>query len=123
VDLQFQINRIGSSHRFETASLPLPAYPFQFDLSEIGDVSAEDIRGIVYGFRVTPDGRTDCPLMVRWWIVSQKQTDPKDPLRPRYPLTLKLRIWDPGGVEFNPKQQRASLFERNVILAKSASIL
>jgi hypothetical protein len=123
VDLRFQINRIGSSHRFEVATLPLSTYPFQFDLSDMGDVSADDIRGIVYGFRVTQDGRTDCPLMVRWWIVSQNQTDPKEPMRPLYPLTLKLRVWDSSGVEFNPEQQQAKLFERNGVLAESGSIL
>lgn len=123
VDLRFQINRIGFSHRFEAATLPLPTYPFQFDLSDMGDVCADDIQGIVYGYKITPEGRTASPLMVRWWIVRQNQPDPKDPMRPLYPLTLKLRVWDSGGVEFNPEQQQAMLFERNGILAQSASIL
>jgi len=122
VDLRFQIKRIGSSHRFEAATLPLSAYPFPFDLSDIGDVSADDIRGIVYGYRITPDGRTDSPLTVRWWIATQDQPDPKDPMRPPYPLTLKLRVWDSDGVEFNPEQQQAALFERNSILSESLTI-
>ncbi|MEW6673108.1 MAG: hypothetical protein AB1427_15495 [Thermodesulfobacteriota bacterium] len=122
VDLRFQINRIGASDRIAPGGLPLETYPFQFDLSEIGGASADDITGIVYGYRITPDGRTDSPLMVRWWIVIKDQIDLRDPAPPRYPLTLKLRVWDSAGVEFNPNEQQATLFEKNGIVAESLII-
>jgi len=123
VDLRFQICRIGGENRFATATRPLEIYPFQFDLSDLGNVSADDIKGIVYGYKIKPDGQTESPLMIRWWIAAKNRLDPKDPIPPRYPLTLKLRVWDAAGVEFNPREQQASLFERNGIPAESASIL
>jgi hypothetical protein len=112
LDMRVQTHPIGRAGNAAENSTPLylSHYPFQFDISGLGDIADEDIRGIVYGFKIGSVGRPESPLMVRWWVVKRGQLDFRDPAPTRYPLTLKLRIWDSEGVEFNPDRQLARIF-------------
>ena len=116
INMKFQVSDIGTSHNDGAASASLSTYPFQFDISDLGDISADDVRGIVNGYEITSSGRPSNPLLIRWWIVKKGQLDPNDMIPPKYPLTLKLKIRDCNGNEFNPKKQQATLLKRNRII-------
>lgn len=116
LDMQFQIASSGFLHKYEDLAATLQTYPFQFDISDLGDVSKEAVRGIIYGSRVTSGGRPEGPVMIRWWIAKKDEPDPKDSIPPQYPLTLKLRVYDPDGTEFNPAREKAMLIQRSRVL-------
>jgi len=116
IDMKFQVSDIKTSHNDGAASASLAMYPFQFGMSDLGDISADDVRGIVNGYKMTSSGRPSNPLLIRWWIVKKGQQDPADMIPPKYPLTLKLKIRDCNGNEFNPKKQQVTLLKKNRIL-------
>jgi len=115
LDMQFQIGCSGSLQKFVSA-VTLETYPFQFDISDLGDVSAEAVRGVIYGSRITSDGKPESPVMVRWWVAKKDEPDPKDSIPPQYPLTLKLRVFDSDGTEFNPARETAMIIHRSNVL-------
>ncbi len=111
VDLRIHLIRIGSSYHFEDKTLFLLRYPFQIDVTELGDIAAEDIQGIVSGYEIPLAGKPGNPLMIRWWIVKERLPESKSP----HTLTLKLRIRDSEGIEFNPRGQQALLVDKSSI--------
>ena len=112
LNMRVQIHNIESqgSVAAEDTPLQLSNYPFQFDISDLGDIAETDVRAVVYGFKIGSVGQPENPLMIRWWVVKQGEADSNDPTPSRYPLTLKLRVWDSEGVEFNPDRHLARIF-------------
>lgn len=118
VDLRVRLKENGARFNPSGDASPLTAYPFQFDVSEFGNVPVADIKGFAYGYGVTPAGRTVTPLMVRWWIVKKDRQHPDAP----YALTLKLQTRDSSGIEFDPRRQQAILVGKNAVMAQSSRI-
>jgi hypothetical protein len=118
VDLRVHVSDIGYSFHSEDKTLFLQRYPIQIDVTELGDIAAEDIHGIVSGYEITPAGNPGHPLMFRWWIVKKHLPEPNSP----YILTLNLRTWDFEGNEFDPQRQQAILVDKSSILNESSRI-
>ena len=115
VDIRFQIRSIGSSHLSADIAVPLTVYPFQFDISDLGNIPETHVKGIVYGSRILSNSRPGTPLQLRWWVVRQNLTDAGNPSAARYPLTLKLRVFDADGNEFNQRYQQAALLKKDSV--------
>ena len=115
VDLQVQIREIDLIRSHENPGKHLTPNPFQFDISELGNVPIGDIKGFAYGYRVTPAGKSDIPLMFRWWVVKQNQKNPNTSCA----LTLNLQTLNSEGIEFNPKQQQAVLIKKSAVICES----
>ena len=115
--MHFHINQLNASGRLSYQSSQLSAYPFQFDISALGEVSVKDVKGLIYGSRISSAGRPEGELMVRWWVARQGEVDIHDPVPAMYPLTLKLRIRDADGIEFNPARQHPVLCDHDKMVA------
>ena len=69
LNMRVQIHNIESqgSVAAEDTPLQLSNYPFQFDISDLGDIAETDVRAVVYGFKIGSVGQPENPLMIRWW--------------------------------------------------------
>ena len=65
---------------------PLPAYPFEFDISQLGDISTSDVNVIVNGYKFTMPFISEGPLVIRWQVTDSP-----------YDLTLLLEVYDENG--------------------------
>lgn len=68
---------------------PPATYPFEFDISELGDSHASDVMVVASGSKLTGTGEPETPLMVKWEVSDS-------------PLTVAFRVWDTEGNEYSP---------------------
>jgi hypothetical protein len=64
------------------------AYPFEFDISALGDVPPSSVTVVASGFKATQIPDPESPLMIDWKVTGTPA------------LTLTLRVWDADGVEY-----------------------
>jgi hypothetical protein len=68
----------------------IPSYPFEFDISALGDVPPSSVTVVASGFKATSSGRPESPLMIDWEVTETPT------------LTLRLHVWDADGIEYFP---------------------
>jgi len=71
------------------SGMPPATYPFEFDISELGNVEASDVMVVASGSKLTGAGEPETPLMIKWDVNDS-------------PLTVEFRVWDSYGVEYSP---------------------
>ena len=72
---------------------PLPSYPFEFDISKLGDISPSVVNVVVTGYKFTFPGEVFTPegaLTIRWEVVESP-----------YDLTLRLEVYDENGNDYD----------------------
>lgn len=65
------------------------SYPFEFDISALGDVDPAGVNVLVNSFKCSLIGSPEEPVMVRWAVVNN-------------PLRIQLWVWDSSGAEYDP---------------------
>ena len=68
---------------------PAAEYPFEFDISELGDTPSSDVMIVAYGSKLLSTGDPETPLMFKWEITDS-------------PLTVAFRVWDSDGEQYSP---------------------
>lgn len=68
---------------------PPATYPFEFDISGLGNVQESDVMVVASGSKLSSIGEPEMPLMIRWDVNDS-------------PLTVKFRVWDSYGEQYSP---------------------
>ena len=71
------------------SGMPPATYPFEFDISRLGDVQASEVMIVASGSKLTGTGEPETPLMIKWDVSDS-------------PLTVAFRVWDSYGEQYSP---------------------
>jgi hypothetical protein len=71
------------------SGMPPAIYPFEFDISRLGDVQASEVMIVASGSKLTGAGEPETPLMIKWEVSDS-------------PLTVAFRVWDSYGEQYSP---------------------